>query len=112
MNKEKKYALDGILKKTDVWKYIQTLAATPIGSVNAVKSQLERKIAEKYEEGTALREIPFQALYYECDIVADELTKELSDFAEYCDYCKTFSKREQEVMYETDVLDSKVAARL
>lgn len=112
MNKEKKCALDGILKRTDVWKYIQTLANTPIGSTNAVKSQLERKIAEKYEKGTALREIPFQALFYECDFVADKLAKELSDFDEYCDYCETFSKREQEVMYKTDVLDSKMAARL
>ena len=59
-----------------------------------------------------MHEIPFQALLYECDLVADELAKELSEFAEYCDYCKTFSKREQEVIYETDVLDSKMVARL
>ena len=112
MDIEKKRALDGILKKTDVWRYIQTIAETPTGLISTVKNKLERKIAEKYEKGTALHEIPFQALLYECNLVADELAKELSEFAEYCDYCKTFSKREQEVIYETDVLDSKMVARL
>ena len=43
MDIEKKRALDGILKKTDVWRYIQTITETPTGLISTVKNKFREE---------------------------------------------------------------------